>query len=42
MADIGDIQSSFDNAFFQTACQDVLRIVSVLSLDSTDVTRPRR
>jgi len=41
MADIGDIQSTFDNRFFQTACQDVLRIVSVLSLDATDVTKPR-
>jgi len=41
MADIGDIQSTFDNGFFRSACQDVLRIVSVLSLDSTDVTKPR-
>jgi len=41
MADIGDIQSTFDNDFFRSACQDVLRIVSVLSLDSTDVTKPR-
>jgi len=41
MADIGDIQGTFDNGLFRAACQDVLRIVSVLSLDSTDVTKPR-
>jgi hypothetical protein len=42
MADIGDIQATFDNGFFRAACQDVLRIVSVLSLDSTDVRKPRK
>ena len=40
MADHGDLQSAFDNGFFQAACQDVLRIVSVLSLDSTHITKP--
>lgn len=42
MADIGDIQATFDNGFFRSACQDVLRIVSVLSLDNTDVRKPPR
>ena len=40
MADIGDFTSTFDNKFFQTACDDVLRIVSILSLDSSHVTKP--
>jgi hypothetical protein len=42
MADIGDIQATFENGFFRSACQDVARIVSVLSLDSTDVTKSRK
>jgi hypothetical protein len=42
MADIADITSTFDNKFFQAACQDVLRIVSILSLDSTHVTVPEK
>ena len=41
MADIGDVLSTSENGFFRTACNDVLRIVSVLSLDSTDVRKPR-
>jgi hypothetical protein len=40
MADLADFQASYDNRFFKTACADVLRIVSILSLDSTDVTKP--
>lgn len=40
MSDYADLQSTFDNGLFRTACEDVLRIVSVLSLDSTDVTKP--
>ncbi len=40
MADIADIQSTFDNSFFHVACQDVARIVSILSLDSNDVRKP--
>ena len=42
MADIADFTSTFDNKFFQTACQDVLRIVSILSLESTHVTVPEK
>lgn len=40
MADIADIQSTFENDFFQLACQDVARIVCILSLDSNDVRKP--
>jgi len=39
MADYADIQSTYDNSLFHVACHDVLRIVSILSLDSTDVTK---
>jgi len=39
MADYGDIQTTYDNRLFHIACHDVLRIVSILSLDSTDVTK---
>lgn len=42
MADYADISSTFDNKFFHTACEDVLRIVSILSLDSTHVTIPEK
>jgi hypothetical protein len=35
-----DLYSTFQNGFFQTACQDVSRIVSILSLDSTSITKP--
>lgn len=41
MADLGDIQATFENGFFRTACADAARIVSVLSLDSTDVRKPK-
>jgi hypothetical protein len=41
MADHSDLQSIYENQFFRTACNDVLRIVSILSLDSTDVVKPR-
>jgi hypothetical protein len=41
MSDLGDFQASFDNRFFKTACADVLRIVSILSLESSDVVKPR-
>lgn len=41
MADIGDVLATSENGFFRAACNDVLRIVSVLSLDSTDVRKPR-
>lgn len=42
MADIGDFESTFpkENGLFRTACADTLRIVSILSLDSSDVTKP--
>lgn len=40
MSDLADLQSSIDHPFFRIACNDVLRIVSILSLDSTDVTKP--
>lgn len=40
MSDLVDIQTTFDNRIFQLACQDVLRIVSILSLDSLDVVKP--
>lgn len=42
MADHADLYSTFESGFFKAACGDVLRIVSILSLDSTDVTKPRR
>jgi hypothetical protein len=41
MADIGDVLATSENGFFRAACNDVLRIVSVLSLDATDVRKPR-
>lgn len=37
MSDYADIHATFENNLFQIACQDVLRIVSILSLDSTDI-----
>ena len=40
MSDLSDIQSTFDNKIFHYACQDVHRIVSILSLDSLDVVKP--
>jgi hypothetical protein len=40
MADIADYSSTFENSFFKAACNDVLRIVSIISLDSTHVTKP--
>jgi hypothetical protein len=30
------------NGFFEVACQDLARIVSILSLESTDVSKPRK
>jgi hypothetical protein len=41
MSDLPELQSTFNNSFFHIACQDVARIVSILSLDSTDITKPR-
>ncbi len=41
MADLADIQDTFDNHLFVVACQDVARIVSILSLDAQDITKPR-
>lgn len=40
MSDLADFQKTFENRFFHIACQDVVRIVSVLSLDSTDIRTP--
>ena len=42
MADIADIQQTFDSRLFVVACQDVARIVSILSFESEDVTKPRK
>ena len=41
MADPIDLTETFSNGFFKAACQDVLRIVSILSLDATAVTKPQ-
>jgi hypothetical protein len=41
MSDLPELQSTFNNSFFHIACQDVARIVSILSLDSTDITKPK-
>lgn len=41
MADIGDIQETFDSRLFVVACHDVARIVSILSFESEDIARPR-
>lgn len=38
--DVGEIQSTFQSKLFQSSCQDVARIVSILSMDATDVSRP--
>eukprot|EP01038_Epipyxis_sp_PR26KG_P004205 gene4205-5978_t len=40
MADLADMYKSNSNSFFQQACQDVVRIVSILSLDATTVRKP--
>lgn len=42
MADYADLQSFSEDGLFRTACNDVLRIVSILSLESTDIARPAR
>lgn len=41
MADLCDFQQQYENALFKTACQDVARVVSILSLESGDLMRPR-
>jgi hypothetical protein len=41
MTDLGDIQSTFDNRLFNVACQDVVRIVSIMSLEADDLRKPR-
>ena len=40
-ADLADIQSLYDSPLFKVACQDVARIVSILSIESQDFTVPR-
>ena len=40
MADLADIQSTFKSRLFQVACQDVARIVSILSIEAEDLRRP--
>ena len=42
MADLPDIQSTFDSSLFRAACEDVFRIVSILSLSSSDVQKPEK
>lgn len=37
MADITDVQNTYDSHIFKVACQDVARIVSILSLESDDI-----
>jgi hypothetical protein len=43
MADLDELQTQFasENGLFKTACADTLRIVSILSLESTDIMKPR-
>jgi hypothetical protein len=41
MSDLADIQQSFDDRLFHVACQDVARVVSILTLEAEDVSRPR-
>jgi hypothetical protein len=40
-ADLADIQGTYDSPVFKLACQDVARIVSILSIESQDFTKPR-
>lgn len=40
-ADLADIQGMYDSPLFKIACQDVARIVSILSIESQDFTKPR-
>jgi hypothetical protein len=40
-ADMADIQGMYDSPLFKLACQDVARIVSIMSIESQDFTKPR-